>query len=74
MMLYLFEQVEKASNRYHEDGGLVVVAKSRPHAKQLIASDPSLTVNGDDWDCVIAYKLATNRQPHVYAFPNAGCC
>lgn len=41
MKLYLFPYVECVSDRYHSEGGLVVVANDKGHAARLIEAFPT---------------------------------
>ena len=73
-MIYVFDSVSELTDNWHSEGGLVVVAENRKHAKELIEQDGGCHVAEDEWDYVTAYKLASKRKPCVYVFPDAGCC
>ena len=84
MNLYLFEDIEKVSNNYHDGGGLVIVAKDKRAANKEVKSynkanqgwrneDP-INITEKEWKTVIVYKLDGEHKPKVYPFPDAGCC
>jgi len=74
MYVYIFEYIEELTDNWHSDGGLVVIAKSRKQAKELIASKPSMVVTDEEWDSCIVHKLVGNPKPQIFVFPDAGCC
>lgn len=83
MKLFLFPDLDKVSNRYHSNGGVVVLARSREHAEQLCAehvdetgweSEPCPIVL--DWTQVREWDVhqEDDEQGHVWVMPDAGCC
>lgn len=76
MRLFLFERVEQVSENYHPGGGLVIVANSEEHARSLIADSASIKPTDEEWAKVRIYFLddTFGNAPHVYVFPDAGCC
>lgn len=76
MKMYVFERVDKVSEMYHPEGGLMVVAKDRDHAKSLIEAEPEVEVTEVEWKDVTEYYLDDfyRYEPRVIAFPDAGCC
>lgn len=68
MTLFLWENVDDLTDRYHSDGGLVIVAKSLDRARELMP-----VVRGIEPDK--SFKLVGRAiQEEVTVFPNAGCC
>lgn len=74
MKIFVFERVNKVTCRYHEEGGLVVVARDREHVEELIKAEGSIEINKEEWKEVIEYELAKDEEPRVFIFPDAGCC
>lgn len=74
MKLFLFESIEKVSDRYHEDGGLVVVAKDKDSAIDMINERNDVEVTEKEWENVVTYELSGYCDPIIYTFPDAGCC
>lgn len=85
MKLYLWQYLDQVSHNYHCEGGLVIVAKDRAHAKQLISEhnesertswdpDDTVVVSDADWQKAHVYELADDSKPALYVFPDAGCC
>ena len=72
--LYLFERVEELTERYHSGGGLVVIATSAEHAKELIATDEHIQLTDEEWISVVEYAVSDASVPVFYVFPDAGCC
>lgn len=74
MKIFIFEDIDKVSNRYHEEGGLVIVANNKSHAKEMIVKEKYVCVNEDEWDKVREYELKGTYEPELITFPDAGCC
>lgn len=74
MKIYVFERIDKCSDYYHEEGGLVVIAKDIEHAKELLKTDDSIKVTDKEWEDVESFALADNVEPKFWVMPDAGCC
>ena len=74
MKIYVFERIDKCSDNYHEEGGLVVIAKDVEHAKELLKTDNSIEVTDKEWEDVESFALADNVEPKFWVMPDAGCC
>lgn len=73
MKVYIFLHVETLTSNWHEDGGLVVVAEDKRHAKRLIAAE-RVSPTDDEWAKAVVFKVEGSPKPAVFVFPNAGCC
>ena len=72
MNIYIWEYLDKVSNSYHSDGGVVVFADTEEEARKManyedgcvitLDKNPSHTVKCED------------VKKQVLIFPNAGCC
>lgn len=74
MKIFIFEDINKVSNRYHEEGGLVIVANNKSHAKEMIEKEKYVEVTEKEWEDVIEYDIIGNHEPKLITFPDAGCC
>ena len=76
MKLFIWERVDHVTDRWHDDGGIVVVAADLDKAREEMHAH-AIPVDCEayriDPDCV--YQVADTDEPGVVAvFPNAGCC
>ena len=74
MKAFIFEDVNQVSNRYHPEGGLVIIAKDTYHVEELIKDYDYIEIEKEDWEKVVVYELAGHVEPKVFLFPDAGCC
>ena len=49
MKIFIFEQVEQLTSSYHGGGGLVIIAESEEHAKELIMADKYINLSDEEW-------------------------
>ena len=74
MKIYIFEYINQLTNSYHTEGGLVVIAKDKRRAKQIIAMDDFIDISEDEWKKVKVMELAKDYKEECIIFPDAGCC
>jgi len=74
MKMFVFEYISKVSDRYHPEGGLVIVAKDKEQVIELIEEYGIIEITEEEWKDVIIYELKNNEKPRIFAFPDAGCC
>jgi len=75
MKMFIFEDVSDLTYNYHSGGGLVVVARDKDHALELISTDSNIVIKEEHWSSVIVYNLLGQKiEPKMYIFPDAGCC
>jgi hypothetical protein len=83
MQLFIWQCVSNLTNRYHDGGGLVIVAQNLDAARELLRqTDGVLTERIGDIDRCCAFDIAPNvvyelhpdTTPSVRVFPDAGCC
>lgn len=70
MNVYVWERIDKASGNYHEEGGVVVFAKTLERAIEL-ASSKGATIRADEAPDEVR---KTSGKEAVYIMPDAGCC
>jgi hypothetical protein len=74
MKIWLFQDVRVSKDSYHPFGGLVVVAETEGHVKQLITRYNGVTLDDEDWENVRTFPTHSYVPPEVFIFPEAGCC
>lgn len=72
MKIFIFEDVEKCSDNYHEGGGVVVIADDEDRARDVANSIHGCHIQPDEKP-VASYDVATDEEK-VFIFPDAGCC
>lgn len=72
MKLYLFENLDKLTERWHPQGGLVIIAKSRKQAEKM-ADDNNEGIDLE-WDKLKYTSKVKESKPKLFIFPDAGCC
>lgn len=73
MNVYIFEHIDKLTQNYHNEGGLVIIAKDKKSAKKLINTNTHIEVTAKEWENVIIYSVNATEEK-LYIFPDAGCC
>lgn len=71
MKIYIYKELYHVSDRYHEHGGLIVIAKDRKAHDSLVAKDVSIVI---DKRPDIILNVSGKIEEQVIVFPNAGCC
>jgi hypothetical protein len=84
MKLYVLTQDDGLTTCYHDNGGLVVVARDKDHANEVIRESHSKggynrgealrTPNDGEWAQAVVYELVGDPKPAVFIHPDAGCC
>lgn len=67
---FVWMDVERLTENYHDGGGCVVIAKTLEEARQHLPS--GCEAQSKDPDDV--YELKGKVNPIAYIFPDAGCC
>jgi hypothetical protein len=75
MYIFILEYVSQLTGRYHSGGGLVIVAEGLLEAQKMILDSwPDCQPENEEWESAIVYPTSPDAKPHVYVFPDAGCC
>lgn len=76
MKLFLWEEVDHATERYHPEAGIVVIAESLERARDLLRRpDEYVPSNCGAYTQEPDYTTeVTDTQERVFIFPDAGCC
>jgi len=75
MKLFVWNYVERASDNYHDCGGIVVIADSLERAREIVAE----RTGKDDKPCEAMTKIPDLTRDcegpeYVAIHPDAGCC
>ncbi len=73
MKIFIFGRVEKATNNFHEEWWVVVIAEDKEKAMSLLDSTEA-TITETEWEDVVIYELKNAQEPNIFIFPDAGCC
>lgn len=75
MNIYIWENVSNLTYRYHDEGGLVIIAKDLDQARTMYRAQ------GGEVNCTALTQKPTRviacageETPTVFVFPDAGCC
>lgn len=76
MKLFIWQKASPVSHRYHNNGGLAVIAETIQRAREMIAAE---TGEMEDAPCdALTTDPDTVRECEgpemIRTFPNAGCC
>ena len=71
MKIFIWENINKLTDNWHSEGGLVVIAQSLLRAKKL--AQEKGVIFGKKNDKLISYQIIA-KEEKVFIFPNAGCC
>jgi hypothetical protein len=74
VFIWIFKYVSKLTDTYHSGGGLVVIAQSEGHARDLIALDENIVLTSQDWEEALNYCINQNTPEQMIIFPDQGCC
>jgi hypothetical protein len=82
--IFVLESVQRCTDSHHDNGGLVIIANSGLHARQMIAKiNQDREINGqpslyeilpEEWEAAREFVLLEPAEPEIIVFPNAGCC
>lgn len=72
---YVWKRVQRLTNNYHPQGGVVVIAETLEQAHSLILENDEVekeayTSNEPD----LMLVLNDHHDPQVIIFPDTGCC
>ncbi len=68
MKVYVWVRIEKCTDNYHEDGGVVVIAESEERARELANKKEGCFICEDEKPEIVGFE------EKVFIMPNAGCC
>lgn len=79
MNIYIWDTVSDATTRYHDGGGIVVIAATLERARELLSGERvpakcEAFTQEPDLTLPLAAIDGAATEEHVFVFPNAGCC
>lgn len=75
MKIYIFDGIKEVSERYHPEGSLVIIAKDKDHAKEVVSVDKNIQITDEEWLKVESYELKnSDEKPKYWVMQDAGCC
>lgn len=72
MKIYIWNQIEQLTYRYHSNGGAVVIAKDIEEALELLKKEDAKITKEEISEVEIFDVKA--KESKVWIFPDAGCC
>ncbi len=74
MKVFIWHNINKCSNNYHSDGGVVVFARTERLARKLANAVQGCDIQDNEHPIDVRRVDDVDIKEHVYIFPNAGCC
>lgn len=72
MQVFIWTDLPQVSDRYHSEGGVVVIAENEDLARELANKEEGCNISSEQkptYSCE-----TTNGKQQVFIFPDAGCC
>lgn len=73
MKIWLFENVYKATDSYHDGGSVMVIAETEGQVKNLLHGT-GVILSDEDWEFVRTFPTHSYVPEEVFIFPDSGCC
>jgi hypothetical protein len=75
MFVFIWDYLEMVTDRYHREGGLVVIAENITRALEM-ANAQGVVFLSDELKPDLCYEIecSEDAEAKVFIFPNAGCC
>lgn len=73
MRMFVWEYVDGITDRYHDGGGVVVIAKDADRARDLLMATDGVSNKNFTDEPDFSTSVGT-RKEKVFIFPDAGCC
>lgn len=72
MQVFVWPCVEKATDSYHSEGGIVVFAETEDRARELANAESGCLLSTGELPTDV--REVAGGTERVFIFPNAGCC
>ena len=72
MKMFIWKRINKVSDNWHPEGGLVIIAKDEEEARYLANTTIAVILEESekvDFSCDIICE-----KQQIFTFPDAGCC
>ncbi len=74
MKIFIWNEIEKCSDNYHTEGGLVVIAETEERAREMVSASKCSLQDSEKPDEVFDLTTESDPKEKVFVFPDAGCC
>ena len=74
MKIFIWENVEKLTGNWHDNGGVVVMATSLEAARALIKAEAAAGCEALEKAPDSEFEVKGKHEPRLWSFPDAGCC
>jgi hypothetical protein len=71
MNIYIWQSVDKCTDCYHPEGGVIVIAETEAQAREFANAKPGCHIREDEMPDHVR-KVSGHQM--VVVFPDAGCC
>lgn len=72
MKVFVWSRVDKCSDNYHEEGGVVVFAETEERARKLANAESGCAIRADEQPDDV--RDVADGNECVFIMPDAGCC
>ena len=72
MKVFVWRQIDKCSNNYHAEGGVVVFAESEARAREIANARDGCAIRDNETPDEVRDVLGGGEA--VFIMPDAGCC
>jgi superfamily II DNA or RNA helicase len=72
MKVFVWERIEKCTNHYHSEGGVIVFAKTEERAREIANKMDGCAIKDNEKPDDV--RDVTGGEEAVYIMPDAGCC
>lgn len=72
MRVFVWERVEKCTDNWHTQGGVVVFAETEERARELANGIPGCHIESHEHP--VEDRTVRGGLERIYLFPDAGCC
>ena len=81
MKVFVWERLSCVSENYHQEGGLLIIAKDMSRAIEIVQEKVDTTSGYYKVDCdaktkepTLVYDTTDDAEERAMIFPDAGCC
>jgi hypothetical protein len=74
MKVFVWADVDRCSDNYHANGGVVVFADSEERARELANATRGCAIKESETPDDVRGIAGEDQPEAVFIFPNAGCC
>ncbi len=72
MKVFIWDYVDKCTDNYHEEGGVVVFAEDEKRARELANAEDGCCIRDDEMPAEV--RNVDGGEERVFIMQDAGCC